>query len=191
VVRLTNTQVICQIVYATLAGDKVLVQANSNELKRYGLTVGLKNYPAAYCAGLLVGRRVLQKLKLDGMYSGIGNDAEDEATGEIAKVEMDKRTYFVDEVKDKRPFRCFLDIGLARTSVGAKIFGALKGAADAGLDIPHNEKNFPGYDRDEKKYDAEMHRGFIYGEAVKVGATSILGEDDARADARDRRSKSN
>ena len=35
------------------------------------------------------------------------------------------------------PFRCYLDIGLARTTTGAKIFGALKGAVDGGLDIPH------------------------------------------------------
>merc|ERR1712157_267825 len=30
------------------------------------------------------------------------------------------------------------DTGLARTSTGARIFGVLKGAADAGLDIPHS-----------------------------------------------------
>ena len=34
-------------------------------------------------------------------------------------------------------FRCFLDVGLARTSTGARLFGALKGALDGGLDIPH------------------------------------------------------
>jgi len=139
--------------------------------------VGLKNYPAAYCTGLLVGRRVLHKLKLDDMYTGVGNEEDDEVTAEIMKTEMDKRTFFVDEVQDKRPFRCFLDIGLARTSIGAKIFAALKGAADAGLDIPHNEKNFPGYDKDEKKYDHEMHRGFIFGEAIKSYQETLI-EDD-------------
>ena len=34
-------------------------------------------------------------------------------------------------------FRCFLDVGLARTTTGARIFGAMKGAVDGGLDIPH------------------------------------------------------
>lgn len=29
----------------------------------------------------------------------------------------------------------------------------MKGAADGGLDVPHNEKRFPGYDRDTKSYD--------------------------------------
>ena len=179
VVRITNTRVLCQIVYATLKGDKMLAAADSTELKRYGLTVGLKNYPAAYCTGLLVGRRLLQKLKLDDTYTGVGNEEDDEVTGEIAKTEVGKRTYFVDEVDEdgKRPFRCFLDIGLARTSVGAKIFGALKGAADAGLDIPHNDKNFPGYDKDEKKYDHDMHRSFIFGEPIKAYQEQLI-EDD-------------
>ena len=36
-----------------------------------------------------------------------------------------------------RPFRAFLDVGLARTTTGARVFGVLKGAVDGGLDIPH------------------------------------------------------
>ena len=31
------------------------------------------------------------------------------------------------------------------------------------LDIPHSEKRFPGYDRDAKEYDADMHRERIFG----------------------------
>ena len=177
VVRFTNTRVLCQIMYATIDGDKVLAAADSCELGRYGLTVGLKNYPAAYCTGLLVGRRALQKLGLDDTYTGVGNEAEDEVDGEIQKVEMGKRTYFVDELDEKRPFRCFLDIGLKRTSIGAKVFGALKGAVDAGLDIPHNPKKFMGYDKDEKKYDADAHRAAIFGEHVKAWMEQLI-EDD-------------
>jgi len=37
-----------------------------------------------------------------------------------------------------------LDIGLVATTVGNRVFGALKGAVDGGLDIPHNTKRFPG-----------------------------------------------
>jgi large subunit ribosomal protein L5e len=177
VVRFTNTRVICQVIYATLAGDKVLAAADSRELSKYGLTVGLKNYPAAYCTGLLVGRRVLQKLGLGDTYTGVGNEEGDEVTGEIVKVEMGKRTYFVDELDEKRPFRCFLDIGLKRTSIGAKVFGALKGAVDAGLDIPHNEKKLIGYDKDEKKYDADAHRDAIYGANIQQWMEQLI-EDD-------------
>ena len=32
--------------------------AYSHELKQYGVKVGLTNYAAAYCTGLLLGRRV-------------------------------------------------------------------------------------------------------------------------------------
>ena len=48
IVRFTNTQVICQIAYSLIDGDRILCQANSKELPRYGLKVGLKNYVAAY-----------------------------------------------------------------------------------------------------------------------------------------------
>jgi large subunit ribosomal protein L5e len=131
-----------------------LCQASSTELGRYGLTVGLKNYAAAYCTGLLCARRILQKIGLDEIYEG-----NTEVDGQVITTEYDKKKYYVDEVdEDKRPFRCLLDVGCKPTTTGCRIFGALKGAADGGLDIPHSEKRFPGYDRDGKEYDADMHR---------------------------------
>lgn len=173
VVRITNTKVICQIAYAEIDGDKVLAQATSAELPRYGMKVGLKNYAAAYATGLLVGRRVLQKLGLDEDYEG-----NTEVDGEIVKTEVNGRTYFVDEVADeKRPFRCYLDVGLRTTTTGQRVFGALKGAADAGLDIPHSEKRFPGYSRDDKSYDAEVHRDRIFAQHIAEHMKE-LEEDD-------------
>lgn len=38
-----------------------------------------------------------------------------------------------------------MDVGLYRTTTGNKVFGALKGAVDGGIYIPHNEKRFPGF----------------------------------------------
>eukprot|EP00924_Labyrinthula_sp_SR-Ha-C_P001613 augustus_masked-scaffold_18-processed-gene-3.18-mRNA-1 protein AED:0.19 eAED:0.20 QI:0/-1/0/1/-1/1/1/0/338 len=179
IVRSTNTQIICQVAYSTLTGDHIIASAYSKELERYGLKVGFANYSAAYCTGLLVGRRVLKKLGLDELYTGVGNDEEDEVTGEIEVTEFGKKKYFVDEVdEEKRPFRCFLDVGLARTSLGAKVFGALKGASDAGLDIPHNYKKFPGYDPDEKTYDASEHRDKIFGEPVAEYMRFLQQEDE-------------
>lgn len=173
VVRLTNRKVICQIAYAEIDGDKILAQATSAELPRYGLSVGLKNYAAAYATGLLVGRRVLQKLGLDEDYEG-----NTEVDGEIVKTEVNGRTYFVEEVADeKRPFRCYLDVGLRTTTTGQRVFGALKGAADAGLDIPHSEKRFPGYSRDDKSYDAEVHRDRIFAQHIAEHMKE-LEEDD-------------
>ncbi|GAX14492.1 large subunit ribosomal protein L5e [Fistulifera solaris] len=176
VVRFTNQQVICQIVYSLIDGDRVLAQATSKELARYGLSVGLKNYAAAYCTGLLVARRVLQKLGLDDVYEG-----NTEVDGQIVSTEYDNKKYYVDEVDDdKKPFRCFLDVGCRTTSTGCRIFGALKGAADGGLDIPHSEKRFPGYDRDTKEYDADMHRERIFGGHVSEYMEYLEEEDNAK-----------
>merc|ERR1712065_78170 len=65
VVRFTNKDVICQIAYATINGDVIMCAAYSHELPRYGVPVGLTNYAAAYCPGLLLARRLLQKLNLE------------------------------------------------------------------------------------------------------------------------------
>jgi len=173
VVRFTNTQVICQVAYALIDGDRILASATSKELARYGLKVGLKNYAAAYCTGLLVARRLLKKLGLDDIYEG-----NTDVDGELVSTEYEKKTFFVDEVNDdKYPFRCFLDVGCKATTTGCRIFGALKGAADGGLDIPHSEKRFPGYDRDAKEYDADMHKERIF--AGHVGEyMEYLDEED-------------
>lgn len=173
VVRITNSTVICQIAYAEIDGDKILASAYSSELTRYGFKTGLKNYAAAYATGLLVGRRVLHKLGLDKDYEG-----NTEIDGEVVKTEYNGRTYFVDEVADeKRPFRCYLDVGLRSTTTGNRVFGALKGAADAGLDIPHSEKRFPGYSRDDKSYDAEVHTERIFASHI-ADHMKELEEDD-------------
>ena len=68
--------------------------------------------------------QLLTKLNLHEIYTGNDN--------------IDGEDYNVEDV-DGSPgaFRCFLDVGLARTSTGARLFGALKGALDGGLDIPH------------------------------------------------------
>jgi len=176
VVRFTNKFVICQIAYSLIDGDRILAQATSAELDRYGLSVGLKNYAAAYCTGLLVARRLLKKVGLDDVYEG-----NDEVDGSMVKTEVGKTTYYVDEVnEDKRPFRALLDVGCKTTSTGCRIFGALKGAADGGLDIPHSEKRFPGYDRDSKEYDADMHRERIFGGHVGEYMEYLEEEDNTK-----------
>jgi len=176
IVRFTNTQVICQIAYSLIDGDRILCQANSKELSRYGLNVGLKNYSAAYSTGLLVARRLLQKVGLDDVYEG-----NTEIDGEVVSCEDGKKTYYVDEVdEDKRPFRVLLDVGCKATTTGCRIFGALKGAADGGLDIPHSEKRFPGYDRDAKEYDADMHRERIFGGHVGEYMEYLEEEDNQK-----------
>jgi len=152
-----------QIMHSKITGDYCLAAAYSHELPKYGLEVGLTNYAACYCTGLLVARRLLKKLELDEMYEG-----QDEVDGEMYEVEKDG---------DKAPFTCVLDVGLTRTTTGAKVFGALKGAADGGLAIPHSPKRFPGYDREAKELDAETHKKYIFGGHV-AEYMELLEEED-------------
>lgn len=58
IVRFTNKDIICQVAYAKIEGDVVVCAAYAHELPRYGVKVGLTNYAAAYCTGLLLARRV-------------------------------------------------------------------------------------------------------------------------------------
>merc|ERR1719479_371758 len=75
-------------------------------------------------------------------------------------------------------FRACLDVGLARTSTGAKVFAAMKGAVDGGLDIPHSEKRFPGYDNEAKELNADVHRAHIFGKHVADYMTNLADEDE-------------
>jgi len=164
VVRFSNKDVTCQIVYSAIAGDVVVCAAYSHELPRYGLKCGLTNWSAAYATGLLLARRVLTKFGLADTYTGV-----EEPEGE---------EFSVEPVEDgPRPFFCLLDAGLKRTSSGSKIFGALKGALDGGLDIPYGEKRFIGYDRKKKKVDTEIMRKYIYGGHVSEYMEELQEED--------------
>jgi len=153
VVRLTNKDVICQIFSSDIEHDICIASAYSHELKRYGLTVGLTNYAAAYATGLLLARRIDAKFKLG--YKG--------------SLAVDGKEYHVkeDPSAGMAPFKALLDVGLARTTTGARVFGALKGAVDGGLNIPHNVRRFPGSIKPEEgkkwEYDAKVHRKYIFG----------------------------
>ena len=63
--------------YAKITGDICLTAAYSHELPRYGITVGLTNWAAAYATGLLAARRLLKKLGLDETYTGALKGAVD------------------------------------------------------------------------------------------------------------------
>jgi len=168
VVRFTNRDIICQLVTAELTGDKVFCAAYAHELKRYGITNGLTNWAAAYATGLLLARRALKKLDLDEDFTGV-----EEADGEYKLTEAAEG----EDGEDRRPFKCFLDVGLHRTSTGARVFGALKGASDGGIFVPHSEKRFPGYDQETKELEAETLRKYIFGGHV-AEYMEILADDD-------------
>ncbi|KAK3722389.1 60S ribosomal protein L5 [Vermiconidia calcicola] len=170
VVRFTNKDIICQIVTSEITGDKVFVAAYAHELKRYGVNHGLTNWAAAYCTGLLIARRALSKLELADTFEGVEEPDGEFTLTEAADVDGEKR----------RPFKCFLDVGLTRTSTGARVFGAMKGASDGGLYVPHSEKRFPGYDLEAKELDAETLRKYIFAGHVAEYMETLADDDEER-----------
>jgi large subunit ribosomal protein L5e len=168
-------------------GDVVMCAAESTELKQHGLTVGLTNFSAAYSTGLLLARRLLKKVGLSDLYK-----VNDEINGEYFNVDEE-----ADD--DKRPFKAHLDVGIQRTTTGARVFGALKGACDGGLNVPHNTKRFPGYTRakveevvnkrgkatgevekSEAKFEASVLRDRIYGVHVNNYMNHLKKQDAAK-----------
>ena len=163
----TNKDIICQLVRSEIGGDKIFMAAYAHELKRYGINHGLTNWAAAYATGLLLARRVLKKLELDEEFTGV-----EEADGEFK---------LTGESEDgRRPFKAFLDVGLVRTSTGARVFGAMKGASDGGLYIPHSENRFPGYDMETKELDADTLRKYIFGGHVAEYMELLADDDEER-----------
>jgi large subunit ribosomal protein L5e len=170
VVRFTNKDIICQLVTSEISGDKVFVAAYAHELKAYGIEHGLTNWAAAYATGLLIARRALKKLGLDEDFVGV-----EEADGEFTLTEAAET-----DDGERRPFKAFLDVGLARTSTGARVFGALKGASDGGIFVPHSEKRFPGYDMESKELDADTLRRYIFGGHVAEYMETLADDDEER-----------
>lgn len=167
VVRITNSKVICQIIQAYSIGDKVICAADSSELKKYGINFGLKNYSAAYATGFLCARKMLTKLGLADSYTG--------------KEEIDGEEYLEEDNEEgPKAFRCYLDLGLARATKGAKVFAAMKGACDGGLFIPHSPSKFAGYSKEDKELDAEMLKDRIFGGHVSNYMKEMAEEDEEK-----------
>jgi large subunit ribosomal protein L18 len=109
VARKTSRYIIAQLVESKEAQDFVICSVNSKDLIKYGWpkNYSIKNIPASYLAGFLLGRKMLEK------------------------------------EKDK----AILDMGLIRSTKGSKIYALLKGAVDAGIEIPHSESILPSKER--------------------------------------------
>jgi len=158
-------------VTSEISGDKVFCSAYSHELRAYGIEHGLTNWAAAYCTGLLIARRVLKKLGMDEDFAGV-----EEADGEYTLTEAAEG----EDGEGRRPFKAFLDVGLHRTSTGARIFGAMKGASDGGILIPHSESRFPGFDIETKELEVETLRKYIFGGHVAEYMETLADDDEER-----------
>jgi large subunit ribosomal protein L5e len=163
VVRLTNKNVICQIVAAKMIGDQTIAAAYSQELPLFGAKAGFTNYAACYATGLLLARRLLTKLGIDKKYEGVK--------------EADGKYFEVEDSDQGRAFKAYLDVGLARTTTGSRVFGALKGAVDGGLNIPHSASRFPGWNKEKSELDSEKFRSRIFGTHVAEYQRNLLKED--------------
>ncbi|KAI3369090.1 hypothetical protein L3Q82_026060 [Scortum barcoo] len=170
IVRFSNRDIICQIAYAKIEGDMIVCAAYSHELpKSVRRLRGLDKLRSSLLHWSAVGpqkeENLLNKFGLDKVYEG-----QVEVTGDEFNVES----------IDGQPgaFTCYLDAGLARTTTGNKVFGALKGAVDGGLSIPHSTKRFPGYDSESKEFNAEVHRKHIMGTNVSEYMSYLMEEDE-------------
>jgi len=168
VVRFSNKDISCQVVSSKIAGDITHAAAYAHELTRYGLPVGHTNYAAAYCTGLLCARRLLNKYGLDKAFPG---------TEEVTAEYEDAYIHNQEDEDGPAAFHALMDVGLKCTTLGSKLFAALKGAFDGGLEIPHSEKKFFGYDPEAKEYSAEEHRERIFGGHVSAYMESMQADD--------------
>ena len=106
VVRKTLARIILQVVDFDSVGDKVRLTITSDMLRKLGWKHSCKNIPAAYLAGMLMGKMAL-----------------------AAKITQ-----------------AVPDTGVQSITKGGKIFAALKGAKDAGLEVPVAEEVVPKTD---------------------------------------------
>lgn len=78
-------------------------------------------------------------------------------------------------------------MGLTRITTGNKVFGAMKGAVDAGVHVPHSVKKFPGFKRvkgnKKGEYDAEAHSARITGGHVDAYWGELEESNEAKAKA--------
>ena len=106
VVRVTNTQTICQLVNYETPGDTIQVSIDGRTLvEKHGwpIDASRKSTPASYLTGY-----AMAKAAISAGYE-----------------------------------EAILDIGLAASTRGNRVFAALKGMVDAGMEIPHGEDVLP------------------------------------------------
>lgn len=124
-VRFTNTKIIGQIIKFDPKGDLVLASAVSTSLKKEGWNSSVKNLPAAYLTGFILGKKAVK----EGVKQAV------------------------------------LDAGFKRPEIHGKIYAFLKGALDAGLEIPYGDESiFP----DSKIIEGQHLKKDIHDSLVKI-----------------------
>merc|ERR1712141_129877 len=69
-----------------------------------------------------------------------------------------------------------------RTTIGSRVYAAMKGAVDGGLSVPHSEngKQFPGWSmaEDGENYDSSICQKYIFGGHVGDYMDKLKEEDE-------------
>lgn len=109
VVRLSERNVLAQLVAYEQQGDKVLASASSKDIEKLGWKASRSSLPAAYLVGALLAKKA---------------------------------------AKLKQPVKAaILDLGRATPIAGSRVYAVLRGAVDAGLEIPHSDEVLPPDER--------------------------------------------
>jgi len=151
VVRLSKRNILCQLIYFRLEGDFVLSSSYSKKLNTVGLPFKNNNFSTSYITGLRLSNSFFH---------------------ENFSFSKNKNSL-------KSNFNVILDLGLTRVTTGNKVFAAMKGAVDGGFNIPHNEKRFPGYKKNES-FDLETMRDRIEGRHILEFMELLKEEDEER-----------
>jgi len=157
-----------------VTGDRTVASAYGHELGKYGIKYGFNNYPAAYAVGLLLAKKVNAKYNLPfqgakdgaGKYYNVADEGQDDSGASI---------------EERRPFQAVLDVGLHRTTTGARVFAALKGICDGGVNVPHSTRRFPGTPKEKNaETDFEVTRKYIFGGHIADYMKSLQSDDEER-----------
>ncbi|KAH8052626.1 5S rRNA binding protein [Aureococcus anophagefferens] len=175
VVRFSNKYVTCAVHSSELVGDKCIATATSKELGRYGLKVGLKNFAAAYCTGLLVARRLLAKVGLDELYEG-NTDPE----GEVVKTEVGKKEYYAEARRRQAPLQVHPRRRHPDDDDGQPRLRRAQGRDGRRPRHPPQLQALPGYDKESKEFGAEAMKDRIFGAHVSEYMEKLMDEDNAK-----------
>mmetsp|Transcript_6559 Transcript_6559/g.14975 ORF Transcript_6559/g.14975 Transcript_6559/m.14975 type:complete len:233 (-) Transcript_6559:358-1056(-) len=116
VVRFSKKNLSLQMVKTSIDGDFILVSSYLKDLSKLDYKNINNSHPFSYLLGYYLGKKFIKKLKT------------------YCKKNTNKN---LDRVS------AILDIGMRKSTVGNKLFAAMKGSVDSGIYIPHNfEKIF-------------------------------------------------
>merc|ERR1712224_597391 len=163
--RFKNKDVITQVLYSSVLDDNVVCSSYAHKLYLFEYHLGLKNYAASYCVGLICARRFLSKfdffkvyLTYRKLYDGLCIKAGSESCWSTLIL--------------------ILDIGIKRSSTGSRLFAVTKGAIDEGVNMPYNIRRLVGFNNNTLFISFDCFKKYIYAGHIEEYVTSLEEEPD-------------